>query len=58
MSTYEVCDQCGAVLGVYEDDQPYVEVPAGLCMNCRDDAQAFDEGFAAYEARAFTGEPR
>lgn len=51
MSTYEVCERCGAVVGAYEDNREYVEVPAGLCPSCQDVAQDFDEGFAVYEQR-------
>lgn len=59
MSTAYVCSGCGKVTEYYEDPGPYVEHGDGPCVDCEQGAanKAFDQGFAAVEARAYDDDP-
>lgn len=49
MTTEVTCAGCGAVLERYDDDEPLVEVPEGLCPKCFNDDDAFDRALEAHE---------
>lgn len=49
MTTHVTCAGCGAVIEQYDDDEPLVEVPEGLCAKCVNDSDAFDRALDAHQ---------
>lgn len=49
MTTEVTCAGCGAIMERYEDNEPLVEVPEGLCPKCVGSASAFDRALDAHQ---------